>query len=88
MWSINDNILFSLHQYVLHILTGIMATPQTVVHVDTETVQTNIVFLTVTKPGLTATQLYQRLLQVTIERLRKFSPFNARQMYHIHVFHF
>lgn len=43
-----------------------MSAPQTVVNVDCQTVKTNIVFLTVTKPGLTATQLYDRLLQVPV----------------------
>lgn len=43
-----------------------MSAPQTVVTVDCQTVKTNIVFLTVTKPGLTATQLYDRLLQVYV----------------------
>lgn len=52
--------------YLVHmcILTAIMSAPQTIVSVDCQTVKTNIVFLTVTKPGLTATQLYDRLLQV------------------------
>lgn len=67
MYSL-DHVLPKLseeHDKTLQITQAIMSAPQTVVTVDCQTVKTNIVFLTVTKPGLTATQLYDRLLQVT-----------------------
>ncbi|XP_061191803.1 uncharacterized protein LOC133200083 [Saccostrea echinata] len=73
MYSL-DHVLPKLsedHVKTQKITKAIMSAPQTVVHVNQETVETNIVFLTVTKPGLTATQLYNRLLQVTDEERRE-----------------
>ncbi|XP_062620019.1 E3 ubiquitin-protein ligase TRAF7-like [Saccostrea cucullata] len=73
MYSL-DHVLPKLsedHSKTQQITNAIMSAPQTVVHVNHETVKTNIVFLTVTKPGVTATQLYDRLLQVTDEERRQ-----------------
>ncbi|XP_062620018.1 uncharacterized protein LOC134281595 [Saccostrea cucullata] len=73
MYSL-DHVLPKLsedHIKAQQITNAIKSAPQTVVHVNHETVETNIVFLTVTKPGVTAIQLYGRLLQVTDEERRE-----------------
>ncbi|XP_048759557.1 uncharacterized protein LOC125669151 [Ostrea edulis] len=72
MYSL-DHVLPKLseeHEKTQHIIQAIISAPQSVVHVNHETVKTNIVFLTVTKQGLSATQLYDRLLQVTEKEKR------------------
>jgi hypothetical protein len=52
-------------RHIFKLYTAIISSPQTVVHINHEMVKTNIVFLTVTKQGLSATQLSERLLQVS-----------------------